>query len=814
MRVTSWIVSLCAVLSSSAVLAKGDGSFQAPLSIVLTGGKGAVTVHTGDFNHDGKLDLLVATGVASNQASGSSSILVLFQDPKNRQNWTQVPVRVGSSSVFVRGGDMDGDGIDDILVADLNTSAYFIHSNGDGTFGKPLAITKAPSARWIALGDWNSDGHLDLATANFNSNPPGITCFLNDGVPNFTLSQTLPGSREHTMESLDYDGDGHMDLLLGSGLPGVTPYKGTGDGKFLRKSDVGLFGCVEYISIGNLNNDGKDDIATTCIDDGSAYAGISLGTGQFRKTLGPFPAAAGTESDAIADLNGDGNGDVAVVSNGSTNLWVHPGKGDGTFFPPVVFGPTGLDPVFLIAEDIDEDGHPDVVSAEQQSATVTIFWGRTGTRFLESGYGVTGFSAAKAMAVGDLNLDGYPDLFFPQSSVGRIQVFLKPGGTAPTKPSLIITTLNKYTSLEVLDLDGDGVPDLAGSSSTDGMALVALLDTTGKTRNELALPAGVLAGPITVGRIDDGDQVDLAIPCAGSNYVSVFLGQGGGAFADAKNINTVEKPRDLALGDLDADGHTDMVVVAPTAVVIHFGKGAADFEDPVTLLTDLTKNYSDVAIADVSGDGIKDILITDQKTANVLLYRGKGSRQFEDPVSLKVNSYPVQLQVTDLDGDGKLDITTANTTTQSVSVLLNHGDQGFAPQVGYRVGFIPLGHRLADLDQDGALDLVAFSSANSMILLGRPQPGITGPFRRGDTNGDGAIDVTDTVLILNRLFLGGDLIPCEKAADANDDGVINLTDPINMLNRLFLGGEPLPPPGPADCGDDPNADTLDCVAHC
>src|SRR5262245_21823982 len=109
--------------TTAAALAKGDGSLQAPLTIPA-GRPGPVTDHSGDFKNDGKFDRVVANGFASNEATGSPSILVLLQNPKNRQDWTPVSLKIGTSAVFVRGVDMNGDGIDDIMVADVGRTAF------------------------------------------------------------------------------------------------------------------------------------------------------------------------------------------------------------------------------------------------------------------------------------------------------------------------------------------------------------------------------------------------------------------------------------------------------------------------------------------------------------------------------------------------------------------------------------------------------------------------------------------------------------------------------------------------------------------
>jgi hypothetical protein len=87
---------------------------------------------------------------------------------------------------------------------------------------------------------------------------------------------------------------------------------------------------------------------------------------------------------------------------------------------------------------------------------------------------------------------------------------------------------------------------------------------------------------------------------------------------------------------------------------------------------------------------------------------------------------------------------------------------------------------------------------------------VQGPsFRRGDTTGDGALDLADPIVTLNCLFLGGPCFPCQDVEDSNDDGVLDLTDPVLTLTYLFLAGQP-PAPPQDQCGPDPSPDGLRC----
>jgi parallel beta-helix repeat protein/predicted outer membrane repeat protein len=84
-------------------------------------------------------------------------------------------------------------------------------------------------------------------------------------------------------------------------------------------------------------------------------------------------------------------------------------------------------------------------------------------------------------------------------------------------------------------------------------------------------------------------------------------------------------------------------------------------------------------------------------------------------------------------------------------------------------------------------------------------------FRRGDTNADERLNLTDAVVVLLHLFAGGEPPPCIESADLNDDGMLNLTDAVFGLNYLFRGGPPPAPPFP-DCGRDPTPGDLSCLS--
>jgi hypothetical protein len=90
-----------------------------------------------------------------------------------------------------------------------------------------------------------------------------------------------------------------------------------------------------------------------------------------------------------------------------------------------------------------------------------------------------------------------------------------------------------------------------------------------------------------------------------------------------------------------------------------------------------------------------------------------------------------------------------------------------------------------------------------------PATGPVAGFVRADSNGDGAVDISDAVHMLLILFVGAAPGDCDDARDVDDNGLLDVTDPIALLDHLFRGGPRPPPPFPHP-GPDPTLDSLGC----
>ncbi|MBI4602577.1 MAG: hypothetical protein HY721_11515 [Planctomycetes bacterium] len=124
------------------------------------------------------------------------------------------------------------------------------------------------------------------------------------------------------------------------------------------------------------------------------------------------------------------------------------------------------------------------------------------------------------------------------------------------------------------------------------------------------------------------------------------------------------------------------------------------------------------------------------------------------------------------------------------------------------------------LDSDPPAGSLVYTAAVQDALVSCPAPlrcevtVVPGAFfRRGDSTGDGALNITDAIAILSFLFAGEGALDCLDAADADDNGQLQLTDAIRILSFLFLGGPGPQPPGMEACGRDPEDDALAQCAY-
>jgi FG-GAP-like repeat len=352
--------------------------------------------------------------------------------------WAQFETRwngvVGNNISSIAVGDFNQDGKLDVATADSGTQEIAVMlGNGDGTFGQPTYYTVGPGPASIATAVFTSSGHLDLVVAGYTTSDVSVLLGNGDGTFQAPKNYTTTAASSWVGTG-DFNGDRNMDLVI-LDPPFISVMLGNGDGTFQPPIDASTPYSPFAVGIGYFEKNNNLDLAVG----GQGGSGnpneveILLGNGDGTFTEGgDYSLEASVQSIAVADFRANGVQDLAVQTDfGDIDILL--GNGNGTFNQPTTYS---TDFGFSVtAADLNGDGKPDLAVGGILYSQVSVLTGNGDGTFQPAVTYPVGVEP-QSVATGDLNGDKQIDLAVGDFTYGDVTVLLNTGVArfTPTLP--------------------------------------------------------------------------------------------------------------------------------------------------------------------------------------------------------------------------------------------------------------------------------------------------------------------------------------------------------------------------------------------
>jgi len=459
----------------SVLLGNGDGTFQQAANYGVDVFPIAVAV--GDFNGDGKLDLVVV-----NYRSQDVSVL-LGKGDGTFQAAVNYAVGVDPSLVLV--ADLNGDGNQDLAVANAGGGVSVLLGRGDGTFEAGPIQGAGIFANWAAVGDFNGDNKLDLVLVQ-PAIPGNVFVLLGNGDGTFQAGVAYSaGDNPWSVVAGDFNRDGKLDLAVSDAYLGgpVNVLLGNGDGTFQAAVPYNIGGQVqpEGLALGDFNGDGNLDLVVTTSGRTKVNLLLGNGDGTFQAALGYSQGSSCTA--AVGDFNRAGRLDFTATSCNNSSLFLQT--------TTITLSPTSL--IF----------GPHVIGT-QSPAQKVMLTNTGGLTLLISGITITGGSA------GDFTQQNNCPARLAPGKTCTIGIVFSPTQVGQRSASLSIND-NGVGSPQSIPLSGIGVVSGPNASlSTNSLTFATqLVGTTSPAQPVTLTNWGTLALHITGGSLTgDFSQTD------------------------------------------------------------------------------------------------------------------------------------------------------------------------------------------------------------------------------------------------------------------------------------------------------------------
>jgi tetratricopeptide (TPR) repeat protein len=427
-------------------------------------------------------------------------------------------------------------------------------------------------------------------------------------VPVFSEDKNAEFKYSTHVEAADYDGDGDIDLYVGSYDPGTSSYKhylfNNNMGRFKDvSSEVGIrhSGKESSAAFADYDNDGFLDLYIIKADGDILYR--NAGKGVFEDVTKRTQIGSKTGGNKALFFDMDHDGDLDLYEARSNSNLMFRNNGDGTFqeqAEKMGLSVTNSDSRDAAFGDFDDDGDIDLFVVNANSSNVLYSNQRQGIfKDITEKSGLKSNGGSSAAAVGDYNNDGFLDLFITSLNGGNHVLYRNMGNGSfeqakNSKEMFTAIQHIKAYDAKFFDFDNDGYQDLiiAGESEEKGGRGLILYHNDGKgnfTDVSNLLPEEPKSGR-QIALFDYNDDGDLDIVIAGLNGGVFLLRNDGGNInhyikmklvglraGSAKNNHFgIGAKVEIRSGDL----YQSMIVSNPE---VHFGLGNRSKADVIRI---------------------------------------------------------------------------------------------------------------------------------------------------------------------------------------------------------------------------------------
>jgi hypothetical protein len=455
-------------------------------------------------------------------------------------------------------GDLDGDGKPDMAVTNLSANKVSVYRNiaangsiNASSFAAPVDFSTGVAPFGLAIGDIDMDGKPEIIVANSGS--ATMSVFHNIATSGSITSSSFASKVDFATENNPYgvaigdlDGDGKPETVVANSnlsIEGkVSIFRNTSSkgsitvSSFATRQNFATGSSPTLFAIGDLDGDGKPDIAVTNFESGVSVLRNTTTAGSINAssfaTKVAIPSGGDLEGMAMGDLDGDGKLDLAFVdpyNNLVSVLRNTASSGSittGSFASRVDFS-TGANsfPVRVAISDLDGDGKPDLVVTNSNTQKVSLFRNTaisgsitTASFAAKIDYAI-GLDAA-GLSIGDIDGDGKPEVITANESDNTISVLRN--GLTPT-----ITSAEYNFRTGVLMITGTNLVAKTGAAND---VVISKLTVTGEGNNTYTLTTADV-------EITDATSFQLTLNATDKAAVAALFNKNGTASADATNYN-------------------------------------------------------------------------------------------------------------------------------------------------------------------------------------------------------------------------------------------------------------------------------------